>query len=81
MSKVNIKPIGNVGKNDSKCQNFTAKYVPVSKWLPNYTKFQAVSDLVAGITLGLTMIPQSIAYAAIAGLTPQVYKIFPQYIH
>lgn len=50
-----------------------AKYVPILGWLPRYTRLDAVSDLIAGITLGLTMIPQSIAYAALAGLTAQVY--------
>lgn len=77
MPKVNIKSsASDVRKDSSKyCQNFARKYVPATNWLPKYTKFQALSDLVAGITLGLTMIPQSIAYAAIAGLTPQVPKI------
>nr|XP_012233809.1 PREDICTED: sodium-independent sulfate anion transporter-like [Linepithema humile] len=55
-----------------------AKYVPVLEWLPRYTRLEAVSDLIAGITLGLTMIPQSIAYAALAGLTAQygLYSCF-----
>lgn len=48
------------------------KYVTVLTWLPKYSQLDTVSDLVAGITLGLTMIPQSIAYAALAGLTAQV---------
>ena len=56
-----------------------AKYFPILNWLPKYTKFQAVSDFVAGITLGLTMIPQSIAYATLAGLSSQV-SIFSQCI-
>ena len=82
MPKVNVKSsASDVRKDSSKyCQNFAAKYVPATKWLPKYTKFQALSDLVAGITLGLTMIPQSIAYAAIAGLTPQVYRKFYYYL-
>ena len=31
----------------------------------------AVSDAIAGITVGLTIIPQGIAYSYIAGLPPQ----------
>jgi sodium-independent sulfate anion transporter 11 len=31
-----------------------------------------VADLVAGVTVGLTLIPQAIAYASLAGLDPQV---------
>ncbi|XP_020280914.1 sodium-independent sulfate anion transporter-like isoform X2 [Pseudomyrmex gracilis] len=59
------------------CSTVT-KYVPVVGWLPQYTRLQAVSDLIAGITLGLTMIPQSMAYAALAGLTAQygLYSCF-----
>lgn len=48
------------------------KYIPVLDWLPQYTRLKAVSDLIAGITLGLTMIPQSMAYAVLAERIPQV---------
>jgi len=56
------------------------KYLPVLGWLPRYTRLEAVSDFIAGITLGLTMIPQSIAYAALAGLTAQVGYFLYSYI-
>ncbi|XP_053995526.1 sodium-independent sulfate anion transporter-like [Hylaeus anthracinus] len=62
-----------------KKQNYSiAKYVTILSWLPNYTRLDAISDLVAGVTLGLTLIPQSIAYAALAGLTAQygLYSCF-----
>nr|XP_033327467.1 sodium-independent sulfate anion transporter-like [Megalopta genalis] len=64
-------------KNDSKKCSIV-KYVPVLSWLPKYSQFDAVSDLVAGFSLGLTLIPQSIAYAALAGLTAQygLYSCF-----
>ncbi|XP_014279762.1 sodium-independent sulfate anion transporter [Halyomorpha halys] len=47
------------------------KHIPIVRWLRNYTKEDAICDFIAGISIGLTMIPQSIAYAALAGLTPQ----------
>lgn len=50
------------------------KRVPIFMWLPHYNLEYAVSDLVAGITVGLTVIPQAIAYASVAGLPPQVGK-------
>ncbi|XP_077272863.1 sodium-independent sulfate anion transporter isoform X1 [Temnothorax americanus] len=55
-----------------------AKYIPVLGWLPRYTRLKAVSDLIAGITLGLTMIPQSMAYAVLAERIPQygLYSCF-----
>lgn len=37
-----------------------------------YSSADAVGDLVAGITVGLTVIPQALAYAGIAGLDPAV---------
>ena len=45
---------------------------PILKWLPKYTAHDFVSDLVAGITVGVTVIPQGLAYATVAGLPPQV---------
>lgn len=48
------------------------KRLPVLNWLPKYNVEWAVGDLVAGITVGLTVIPQALAYSNIAGLSPQV---------
>lgn len=48
------------------------KRVPVAAWIQTYRKDYIVSDLVAGITVGLTVIPQAIAYANVAGLPLQV---------
>ncbi|XP_014476136.1 PREDICTED: sodium-independent sulfate anion transporter-like isoform X2 [Dinoponera quadriceps] len=61
-----------------KCPSAMAKHMPILGWLPQYSRMKAMSDLIAGITLGLTMIPQSIAYAALAGLTAQygLYSCF-----
>ncbi|XP_034242350.1 sodium-independent sulfate anion transporter-like isoform X2 [Thrips palmi] len=53
--------------------------LPISKWLPTYGREDAVADLVAGFTLGLTLIPQSIAYALLAGLSPQ-YGLYSSFL-
>lgn len=37
-----------------------------------YSSQDAIGDIVAGITVGLTVIPQALAYAGIAGLDPAV---------
>lgn len=37
-----------------------------------YSREDAVGDLVAGITVGLTVIPQALAYSGVAGLPPAV---------
>lgn len=55
-----------------KSYKFVKGGFPLLGWLPQYNAEKAVSDLVAGISIGLTLIPQVIAYSALAGLTPQV---------
>ncbi|KAF4513870.1 UNVERIFIED_CONTAM: hypothetical protein B566_EDAN017197 [Ephemera danica] len=54
------------------------KRVPITSWLPRYSRNDVIPDLIAGITIGLTLIPQSIAYASLAGLEPQygLYSAF-----
>ncbi|KAL5283353.1 SLC26A11.2 family protein [Megaselia abdita] len=44
------------------------KRLPITAWLPKYDRIDFLGDLVAGITVGLTVIPQALAYAGIAGL-------------
>lgn len=46
--------------------------VSILSWLQNYDTDSAISDLIAGVTVGLTVMPQSLAYATLAGLEPQV---------
>lgn len=48
------------------------KRIPILNWLPKYSADDAVGDLVAGITVGLTVIPQALAYSGIAGLPAAV---------
>lgn len=59
-------------------------YFPILKWIKAYDKSLFKSDLSAGITVGVMLIPQGMAYAMIAGL-PAVYglyaAIFPQIIY
>ncbi|GGF66792.1 SulP family inorganic anion transporter [Wenyingzhuangia marina] len=45
-------------------------FVPVFEWLPKYKISYLKSDVVAGITVGILLIPQGMAYALIAGLPP-----------
>jgi SulP family sulfate permease len=51
------------------------KIIPILEWLPNYNRSLFKGDLVAGITVGIVLIPQGIAYALIAGLPP-IYGLY-----
>ncbi len=51
------------------------KYIPALEWLPNYKKAWLSGDLSAGLTVGVMLIPQGMAYAMIAGLPP-VYGLY-----
>lgn len=48
---------------------------PVLGWSRSYDAATAIGDLIAGVTIALTLIPQSIAYASLAGLEAQVTYI------
>ncbi|XP_014238195.1 sodium-independent sulfate anion transporter-like [Trichogramma pretiosum] len=55
------------------------KRIPIIQWLPHYRKEYIVSDMVAGFTVGLTVIPQAIAYANVAGL-PLQYGLYSSFM-
>ena len=47
----------------------------ILRWLPDYDSKKFQKDLVAGLTVGLISVPQLMAYAVIAGLSP-VYGLY-----
>ncbi len=55
------------------------KFIPVFDWLPRYKKSYLQGDLSAGITVGIMLIPQGMAYAMIAGLPP-IYGLYASLI-
>lgn len=44
---------------------------PIVQWARTYDAQKWIGDLIAGITVALTLVPQSIAYASLAGFEPQ----------
>jgi len=46
------------------------KYLPALHWLGNYHREWWRGDLAAGLTVGVMLIPQGMAYAMLAGLPP-----------
>lgn len=55
------------------------KRLPILNWLPKYNKDDAIGDLVAGFTVGLTVIPQALAYSGIANL-PAQYGLYGSFL-
>jgi SulP family sulfate permease len=49
--------------------------IPSVSWVKNYKKSQFKGDLAAGLTVGVMLIPQGMAYSMIAGLPP-VYGLY-----
>jgi high affinity sulfate transporter 1 len=47
-------------------------FLPLAGWLPHYEPAWLRFDLVAGVTLAAYAVPQSLAYAGLAGLPPQM---------
>ena len=48
------------------------KWLPILAWLPDYSMQWLKMDFIAGLSVGLTVIPQALAYAEVAGLPAQV---------
>ncbi len=51
------------------------QYIPAFDWLSNYSGANIKGDLAAGLTVGIMLIPQGMAYAMIAGLPP-IYGLY-----
>ena len=47
-------------------------FVPAVGWLREYKGSELTSDLLAGVIVTIMLIPQSLAYALLAGLPPEV---------
>lgn len=50
-------------------------FIPILDWLSKYSISDAKGDLSAGLTVGVMLIPQGMAYAMIAGLPP-IYGLY-----
>ncbi|KAF8607694.1 putative sulfate permease [Ceratobasidium sp. AG-I] len=52
---------------------------PVLKWATRYNIGWATGDLIAGLTVGLVLVPQSMSYAKIATLSPE-YGLYASFV-
>lgn len=51
-------------------QSWLYKVIPALSWMSNYKKENLKGDITAGITVGVMLVPQGMAYAMLAGLPP-----------
>uniref|UniRef100_A0A1I7SGV5 Sulfate_transp domain-containing protein n=1 Tax=Bursaphelenchus xylophilus TaxID=6326 RepID=A0A1I7SGV5_BURXY len=52
---------------------FLSSLLPILEWLPAYRwKEDFMSDLIAGVTVGIMVVPQGMAYASLANVPPVV---------
>lgn len=59
-------------------QNLLQNFFPFLRWFP-LTKDKIRADLIAGVTVALILVPQSMAYAQLAGL-PVVYGLYASFV-
>lgn len=61
-----------------------ARYLPILQWLPSYPLSNLRADVLAGLTVWAVMVPESMAYAGIAGVPPLfgLYAVpFPLFLY
>jgi SulP family sulfate permease len=66
--------------NEKKCDNWKARVFPFQCWISELKKPEVWrADLIAGITVALVLVPQSMAYAQLAGL-PAYYGLYASFL-
>jgi solute carrier family 26 (sodium-independent sulfate anion transporter), member 11 len=62
-----------------KIVEFIKRRIFIFSWISDYNREKAIGDLISGITIGLTMVPQSLAYANLANVPPQ-YGLYSAFV-
>ncbi|SPO27255.1 probable Sulfate permease [Ustilago trichophora] len=64
--------LGNIFNHPgSKAYDYLDSLFPFRKWIASYNSQWLVGDIIAGITVALVVVPQSMSYAKLAGLAPE----------
>jgi SulP family sulfate permease len=66
-------------KTQGQEQHMLAKVVPFMAWFKNYDKASLQLDALSGLTVALVLIPQSMAYAQLAGL-PAYFGLYASFL-
>lgn len=79
--KINYKE--EINEHIHKIPEYTREYVrdlfPIAQWIHKYNLTWLIADLIAGITVGIVVVPQSMGYAKIAQLPPQ-YGLYSSFV-
>lgn len=59
------------GHPGSKAAEYLDSLFPFRKWIGSYNTTWLLGDIIAGITVALVVVPQSMSYAKLAGLAPE----------
>lgn len=62
-----------------KIRDYLISLFPIAKWILHYNGKWLYGDLVAGITVGVVLVPQSMSYAQLAGL-PAQYGLYSSFV-
>ena len=57
--------------NENEKPGFLARHLPITDWLPRYSRKWLTGDVVAGLSVWALMVPQALGFAAISGVPVQ----------
>ncbi|CAO3643769.1 unnamed protein product [Mucor hiemalis] len=60
-------------------QEYIISLFPITSWIHRYNLQWLIRDLIAGVTVGIVIVPQSMGYAKIAQLPPQ-YGLYTAFV-
>lgn len=62
-----------------KIKDYFVSLFPIARWILHYNRKWAYGDVIAGVTVGVVLVPQSMSYAQLAGLAPQ-YGLYSSFV-
>lgn len=62
-----------------KATNYLTSLFPIAHWILHYNGRWLYGDLIAGITVGVVLVPQSMSYATLAGLSAE-YGLYSSFV-
>lgn len=62
-----------------KAKDYVISLFPILQWIYRYNLTWLYGDLIAGLTVGIVVVPQGMSYAKIASLSPE-YGLYASFI-